>query len=178
MPENPSDSTGSFVSQLTAEQRRIYAYIRSLVWNVSDAEDVLQAANEVLWTKRADFEPGTDFGSWAIRIAHFEVLAYRKRKRLDRHVFDDELLSQMAENVEQSTSDVGAMQVYLDECVEQLPESHRVALRMRYEPGVKIADIAKSQDRSVSGVSQLLYRIRTRVRDWVNEKLSSEGRDE
>ena len=65
-----------FVRLLTGQQRQLYLYIIALLPNPTDVDDVLQATNMVLWSKADEFEPGSDFGAWARRVAHFEVLAF------------------------------------------------------------------------------------------------------
>ncbi len=174
--DSATPSTDAFVQSLTAVQRRLYAYIRSLVFNSPDAEDVLQSTNQVLWTKRDEFEPGTDFGSWAVRVAYYEVLAFRKRRSGDRHVFDDAVMAQMADNSAESCARIGDRQAMLEECLDQLSPEHRQTLRQRYQPGVSIADIASEQGRSEAAVSQLLFRLRNRMMECVEEKMSREGR--
>ena len=91
-----AEATEQFVRQLTASQRRLYAYIMSLTANVDAAEEVLQNTNVTLWRKADEFEAGTQFARWSFRVAYYEVLAYRKRCFQDRHVFDDGLLNQIA----------------------------------------------------------------------------------
>ena len=163
-----------FVRLLTAGQRALYAYIRSLIWNRADANDVLQSANEVLWIKRAEFSVGSNFDAWANRVAYYEVLAFRKRQQADRLVFDDGLLGEMSDEVAATSTHADQRQIYLDECLDRLTENHRNTIKRRYEPGVTIADLAEQQGRSVQAVSQLLYRIRTQLMECVEEKLSAE----
>ena len=164
-----------FVRLLTAGQRALYTYIRGLIWNRADANDVLQSTNEVLWTKREEFTPGSNFDAWANRVAYFEVLAFRKRRHADRHLFDDELLGDMSDAVVESSTHADQRQIYLDECLDQLADEHRDTIKQRYEPGTTIADLAKQQDRSVQAISQLLYRIRTQLMKCIEEKLAAEG---
>ncbi|HVJ69575.1 MAG TPA: sigma factor, partial [Caulifigura sp.] len=67
------------VSLITWHQRRLFAYIMSLVRSPNDAEDILQEVNVVLWRKRDDFHAGTDFLAWAFRISRTQVMAFRAR---------------------------------------------------------------------------------------------------
>ena len=70
-----------FVSLITANQRRIYAYILTLVPNFNDADDVMQETTATMWERKKDFQPGTDFVAWGARIAYFKILEYRKLLR-------------------------------------------------------------------------------------------------
>ena len=92
----------AFVAQLTECQVPLGLYVRSLMPGDRAAGDVVQQANAKIWEKRADFQPGTNFKAWAMSIARFEVLNYRKQQARDtRLTFSDELevtiASEMAE---------------------------------------------------------------------------------
>jgi len=89
------EQTERFVQQLTGCQTRLYAYILMLLPNHDNAADVLQETNLVLWRKADEFVDGTEFGAWACRIAHFQVLAWLRDAQRDRHVFDPELLGSL-----------------------------------------------------------------------------------
>ncbi len=81
--DNPLDHD-EFTSQLVAVQRRLYAYILTILPNLADADDVLQDTNSVLLRKRKEYAAGTEFGAWACRVAYFEVLALRKKRQRER----------------------------------------------------------------------------------------------
>ena len=72
---NPT-SSGEFIRLFLQNERRIYAFIVSLLPDLTDAEDVLQETSVVLWEKFDQFQPGTNFVSWACKIAHFKVLKH------------------------------------------------------------------------------------------------------
>jgi RNA polymerase sigma-70 factor (ECF subfamily) len=84
-----------FVFQLTDWQGRLFGYLMSLLGNV---HDVLQETNLVLWRKIDGFEPGTDFAAWARSVAYFQSLAFLRDRKRDRHIFDDDLLQQIADD--------------------------------------------------------------------------------
>ena len=64
---------------MTKYERMVYGYILSLVPNWADADEILQETNIRLWEEFEKFQPGTNFAAWAIRVAHFQVLTWRKR---------------------------------------------------------------------------------------------------
>ena len=92
-PENNSEP---FLVLVTGAQRMLHAFILRLVPSLADADDILQETNLVLWSKQAEFTPGTDFRAWAFRVARYQVMAYRKRQSLDRLVFGEELIDRLA----------------------------------------------------------------------------------
>ncbi len=169
-----SDQSEQFVRQLTACQNRLYGYIYALLPDANGANDVLQETNVVLWRKSDQFEPGTNFAAWASRVAYLEVLAYRKRKGHDRHVFDDALLGQVADAATKSSRKIGGQQAVLRECMEKLSDRERRMVTERYGPGGSVQQIAATVGRSVGAISQMLYRIRLGLLECVRRNLSTE----
>ena len=84
-----------FVRQMANVQRGLYAYILQMLPNRADADDVLQRANLVMWTKREELVEGSNFVAWAARIAYFEVLTWRKQAARNRLCFDNLLVERL-----------------------------------------------------------------------------------
>src|SRR5947209_10409284 len=78
------------VAWISGVQRPLYAYIRTLVGPGAEVEDILQAVNLVLCRKAAEFDGRGQFLTWACRVAYFQVLAFLKERRRDRHAYFDE----------------------------------------------------------------------------------------
>ena len=57
-------SARDFEELLVAQQAALLNYIKSLVQNHHEAEDVLQKTNLILWQKRSRFEAGSSFRAW------------------------------------------------------------------------------------------------------------------
>ena len=70
-----------FLRVFLENERRLYAYILTLVANHADAEDVLQEASLVMWDKFDEEHPPDNFVAWACRIAYFKVLDFSKKRR-------------------------------------------------------------------------------------------------
>ena len=69
-----------FAEQLVRNQRRVFAYIVTLLSNRDDAEDVFQSTCLILWRKWEEFDPGRDFFTWSCGIAHNEARNLLRRK--------------------------------------------------------------------------------------------------
>ena len=85
-----------FAGQMTQCQRKLHAFIISMVWNPADADDLLQETNLVLWQKADDFDPTRPFLPWAMRFAQLQVMAWLKHRQRQRVVFDDDLVRLLA----------------------------------------------------------------------------------
>lgn len=163
-----------FIRLLLRHERPIYAYIRSLVPALEDAEDILQEVSTVLWRKFDSFEPETNFLAWALQIAWHEVQYFRRRQSRDRLRFGDEFLARLAVAAERECPRVSDIQHALGECVSQLGEEARHLLIHRYEPGISVENIARELGRPLQTVYSMLKRIRRVVFECVQRKLGAE----
>lgn len=171
MAEMTPDQMSQFVERLTAAQSALYGSIHTLLAGATDAADVLQETNRVLWRKAAVYDPARPFLPWALTVARFEVLAHRKRRSRDRLVFDDALLGQIAEEYERQSARGGALQA-LEHCLQKLPAAQRELVDRRYLHGESVNDIAARQGRAANAVSALLYRIRSLLANCVDHTLA------
>lgn len=140
-------------------QPRIYAYIRTLVFRRSDAEDLLQEVAAVLWEKIDRFEPGTRFDQWALATARHKVLNFQKRKARERLTFSAALEEVLAEEAAHTTDVTGDLIDALESCVAKLPAADRELLGQRYEPGANNRSVARALQRSESTISRALDKI-------------------
>ncbi len=173
MPDPPTEK--SFVLELTQAQNRIFAFLLSQVGNHDVANDLLQQTNLVLFEKRDHFKPGSSFIHWAFAVARFEVLAYFKRARRDRHVFDAELTTLMAEAAEDYDTTTNDRLAALRNCLHKLPARHADLLRRRYFESVPLAELASAESRAESTISSRLHRIRQALLDCIERHLVSGG---
>ena len=167
-------ATAEFIQLLTSHQSRLYAYVLSLTFDPDHADDVLQKTNAVLWEKHREFKIGTNFVAWSFRVAHYQVLAHRKTRQRDRHVFDDDLIREVAAVAEDCDATFLLRQRLLRNCMEKLSEHHRELIRNRYSLGATIATVAETVGKSTGAVKQLLFRVRTMLVDCVNAKMAQE----
>ena len=168
MTDAPKDDR--IVELITRSQGSLYAYITSLLFRSQEAQDVLQETNMVLWQKRAGAPKDGEFLTWARRVAYYQVLAYRKRRERDRHFFSENLLSMLATSASEGISVDEAKVEALGDCLQKLPASSFQLLRRRYYSSQSVMEIAEQMHKSVSAISQSLYRIRQRLLDCVQRK--------
>ncbi|MEM1226485.1 MAG: sigma-70 family RNA polymerase sigma factor [Planctomycetota bacterium] len=157
MSETPNQD--EFVRLLAVHTSQLLSFIRILVFGDPDeAEEVYQRACLVLWKKFADYDPEGNFGSWACRIAHFEVLKSRAAKR--KVVLLSEVgLESLAEAAFPIAAAVQERRSSLSHCLEQLDQEDLALVRRRYFDCASVNDIAKEANRS----SYAIYRALSRV---------------
>lgn len=169
------EASAEFVGHITKHQRRLYAFIYSLVGRASDAEDVLQETNLVLWRKSAQFQMGTDFLAWSFRVAHFQVLAFRKRRYRARECFGEDLLEQLAVAAEEAGVESDPRHEALARCLRKLRPDQQQLVARRYEPGGCVNEMAEQLGRTPKAVSEALRRIRETLFRCIEQSLNVEG---
>lgn len=161
----------AFVLLVINHQKRLFAYILSLVLERERASDILQQANLVLLEKESGFSHGTDFFAWAARVAYFEVLADRRRRVRDRHLFNDEMLSIVADKSSRVAGALDDRADALRDCLAGLAAEQRDLLSRRYRPGGSVNEIANAMGKTPGAVSAVLHRLRNALLDCVEKKL-------
>lgn len=179
MPEEAAaDSAASperveaFVQLLGKNQRRIHLFVMTMVPNWSDAEEIIQETNLLLWREFDRFELGTNFGAWACRVALNQTLAWRKRKQRDRLQFSDDMLEAVAAEASAEAERLEERCSLLAHCIGKLPEQHRVLVEARYGKGQSIETIGDGLGRSSDAVYRALSRIRRTLHECVTRSLA------
>jgi len=171
--QGPSEA---FVRELTASQPRLRAFIFSLLPHREASLDVLQDTNVVLWRKAAMFQEGTNFLAWACQVARNEVLAHYRDRDRDRHVFDENLIAELAEFGQQQADEPNPLAQYLEECLSRRTEEERQLLHERYSPGVSVQQMAAERQMTANAISIMLSRLRHALHECIQRKISMEGR--
>ena len=164
----------AYVKLMTDHQGDLRAFIVSLMPGSSDAADVLQETNVVLWLKRSRFELGTNFIAWAFQIARYEVMRHREKTKRSGHVvFSEEMIDILANDSNPVKSD--ARLAALDSCMQQLSESQKKLLHERYTPGHSLENYAVDSGRSAGGLRMALLRVRETLKDCIKKTIASES---
>jgi RNA polymerase sigma-70 factor (ECF subfamily) len=169
-----------FVALLTVAQRRLYAFICTLVVDRGDADEVLQETNLALCQQIERFEPGTDFLAWACRVAHFKVLKLRDSHKRHRVVLEDAVIEQLASEAIEEQRLAGRLaaeryeqrRLALVACLDEISDRHRTALMLHYQGGQSLAMIGAQLGRTANAVAQLLHRVRSALRGCMERRLT------
>jgi RNA polymerase sigma-70 factor (ECF subfamily) len=177
--DDQDDQEKAFVKLLTEHQSVIRAFVISLLPGVSEAEDVIQNTNEVLWTKREKFKMGTNFKAWALTTARFQVMALQQKlKREMLAPLDDDVLDMVAEQAaEMSVSEINQKMDDLNECIGLLQVKDQELVLHRYWKKANLKQYAWSTGRSVGSLKIALYRVRASLRNCIEQKQNQRGEE-
>lgn len=121
-----------------------------------------------------DFEAGTDFGKWLRAIAYNLVRKETLRhQRVSKHQkrYLEHCLVQSSTKSQIKPDDPVA--VYLEECVDSLPDGQRTLLRLKYRLSQSTREMSQALDQSESWVRTTLCRVRATLRECVESKSTS-----
>jgi RNA polymerase sigma-70 factor, ECF subfamily len=154
---------------------QVLAYINALLLNWNDAEDLFQETCLVLWQKFDEFEPGTNFLAWALRIADYKVMNFRtmqSRRAAFTAGLRDALRTDFADR---SGEEATASLASLSNCMDRLTPNDRTMATLCYGEGQAVRQVADTLGRSPESVHRSLRRIRKWLLDCVHRNLRQAG---
>lgn len=162
-----------FVSLMTVNQRRIYAYILTLIPNMHDADDVLQETTALMWKKKEAFEFGTDFAAWGARIAFFKVLEYRRETKKDGYIIipDDQFNDFAGKALEESVK-TDELISRMKDCLKRMSSADQYLIHLRYSIPLSVKEIACRINKSVRSIYYDITRIHGLLMDCIEGRRS------
>ena len=168
------DTLNAFIAR---HQRSVWLYLRVLGASESDADDLAQETflsalrkdQSGAFTRRSDAESA----SWLRTAARFawltRVRKSGRRKEVDFADSVDELFSSTC-----SEGDASPMLDALESCVASLDEPASTVISRYYTNNDAAAEIAADLNKSEGAFNTMLFRIRQRLKDCVEQKLRHE----
>ena len=172
---NPDQLTRQFLSLLMAHQRQISAYISVLVPNFTDADDILQQTITVMWEKFGQYQAGTDFAAWGVRIAYYNILRYRKEKSKTAAQFNDSVFQSFCRVMEKKYSRADENLSALRSCIQKLTAGDKHLLHLRYGMNQTVRDIAQQTCKSIQFTYRALSRVHQFLHRCIHRTLGEDG---
>lgn len=169
-------STEEFVRFYSKSQQRIMRFIQCLVPCHSLAEDILQETSVILWKKWPEFQRDKDFVKWACGIARLEVFRMLRQNRKSGQYLNEDVLNQVAEAALAEAVDIdrfAAGEAALKNCIQELAQTEKRILTLRYQYEKTIVEIADECNRPKSSIHDLLAKIRARLMRCVRRRLEA-----
>jgi len=162
----------SFTRTFLRHERKVRAFVRTLMTSDAAVDDIIQEVATVAWRKFTDLKEEEDFGLWACVIARFEVMKWRRKIARDRLVFSEHTLELLAddelENVDRRERERSA----LDGCLQKLSKAERTLVMAVHTPGASIQRIAEETSQSVRRLYHKVSGLRAALLDCVKCQLA------
>ena len=173
----PTADPREFIQLLMENERRIYAYIRTLLGNSADAEDVLQETSIVLWDKFDEFDQvDGNFIAWSFKVAFYNCQNFRRKKGRSKVIFSEQVFNAVADKSARMVEQLDQRHELLAVCIEKLSPQDRDLLRLRYDLNSSIEATAQKSGRTAAAVYKALSRMRAALYQCVNRAIAAQDR--
>lgn len=172
--ETMSDSQAQhaeFLRLYAENEAALHAFVRSMLPSRQEASEVMQEVVVTLWQK---FQDAHNFRPWAYTVARNKVLMHLRRRARDRHIFDEELVSQLADRQDALTQRHALQREALEQCLQKLPQDQRDMVLNAYTKDTRIHAMAQSREETAMALYKKLHRIRQVLLECVQRTLSRE----
>lgn len=151
-------------------QRRLYGFIRRMVTDHDEAQDVLQNTFVKVWHGLDKFRADSKLYSWLYRIAHNECLNHLrslKRGLFTSHESVVERLTTTLDSSEHFSGDL--IQRKLQKAIMRLPDKQRAVFNMKYFDELKYEEISTITGTSVGALKSSYHIAVKKIEAWLTE---------
>lgn len=160
---------GEFARLWADAEKRVLAYVLSMIPSFHDAEDVVQ---QVAVEAAAGFDeqrPGDAFVGWVIGRAKYRILDHFRKAGRDRLVFDDRLVDTLTD-AHLVASPLPHREAALEHCLQELPLRSRRLIDLRYVDGKEPTEIAQEISSTAGSVRVTLLRLRNALAECITRR--------
>jgi len=150
----------------------VAAYTASLVLDHHQTEEVMSRIAITVVRKFSQYDPMRSFTAWAIGIARFEVLKFRRERARDRHLFAQDLLETIGDRCVALSEEEAVDEALLKECLDRIQGRTALAMAMCYGQNMRSAVIARRLKMTGGAVRTMLHRAREAVRRCIEQRKS------
>jgi len=166
--------TEAFLKEFALHHDRLFAYLFSLLPHRPDAEDVFQRTSLVLWQKFDQWEPGSDFLSWACSVAFYEARNFIRIASRDRLRFGEAVLESLAKDRAATLRRRDERVAALQQCLSRLDRDERELLQRAYVDEESIRELARRDGQAAQTLYNRLNLLRKRLLMCVDLRVGGE----
>ena len=159
----------------TRHQPQVAGFINSLVHDFHTVEELLQETGAEVFEHMARFDDSQPFLPWVLGVARNVVLKHQRTTSRDRHVFDQQVVENLAQAFQNLSDRSERLAQFLEACRRKLSRRSQEVCRLRYEGNLGREEIAQRQKMTAGAVKIALNRIREQLRVCIERQMSAEG---
>jgi RNA polymerase sigma-70 factor (ECF subfamily) len=167
---NSEEHTLQVQQLFVRHQGALKAFVLALWPDFAEADDVMQEVFLVITRKAAEFQPESNFLSWARTIARYEVMTARRKKA--RTMIKPEVLEALQAACPEDFATDRKLNA-LAQCMAQLAPKAREIMQLRYQQEHGPGEIAQVLARSVNSINVALAKARVALRECVDRQLNN-----
>ena len=152
-------------------QPRLRAFIRSLVFNASDVDDIIQDVAVIAIENADRYDESYSLDAWVIGIAKKRVLKFFEKRKRQKLCFSNEVVEAIADATLRSKDNTDALEL-LQGCLGKLDSTKRKLLVKRHQPGMTARELAREIGYTDSRMSRLLNGLYASVMKCVESQMA------
>lgn len=160
-----------FLRLFLEHEEALRLFVRSLLFSQEESREVMQEIAVVLWRKFDDSLTSSSFRRWAFGVARMEVLAFRRDRARDRHVFSDDVSKLLETSALEHSGELEAERDALAICLKKLPKHLRELVRSTYESDVKVSELAGKLNQTPMALYKKLHRARQSLMECTQRQI-------
>lgn len=159
-------------------QRRLYAFIRRMITDHDESQDVLQNTFIKAWNGLDAFRADAQLYSWLYRIAHNECLNHLRRMKRGLFVNSDTVMERLTTTLDSSEHFNGdVIQRKLQRAIMRLPDKQRAVFNMKYFEGLKYEDMSTITGTSVGALKSSYHIAVKKIEAWITVDQTKGGHE-
>ena len=164
------------VKLILREHAQVFGYALSLICDYQAAEDILQDISLAAIRKCDQINGEDHLLPWLRTAAKFRALEIRRTNRKLPQPLDNAVLAALDTSWQKQASlESSDYQRALSHCLAKLSPNVQKLLRLRYQDGMKSAQIADILGRKLQAVYTALSRARVALAKCIRFQLSAQG---
>jgi RNA polymerase sigma-70 factor (ECF subfamily) len=166
---NPSEKENAFTLLINRDQKKIYWFIRRMVIDHEDANDLVQDVFIKVWNGISSFRNESSITHWIYRIAMNVTLTFldRKKRKYDAVSLDDaegELRNKLYSG---KYIDGDKIQLKLQEAILTLPEKQRIVFQLRYYDEMPYEEMSGLLDTSEGALKASYHHAAKKIEEFM-----------
>lgn len=151
-------------------QGRLYGFIRRMVTDHDEAQDVLQNTFVKVWHGLDKFRADSKLYSWLYRIAHNECLNHLRNLKRDLFTSHESVMERLTTTLDSSEHFSGdIIQRKLQKAIMRLPDKQRAVFNMKYFDELKYEEISTITGTSVGALKSSYHIAVKKIEAWLTE---------
>jgi RNA polymerase sigma-70 factor (ECF subfamily) len=151
-------------------QERVYYFVRRIVVDHDDADDVVQNIFIKVWNNLDSFREDSKLFTWLYRIAVNESLSFLKSKQLRSYLSLSSPEAMMVKNLsDDHFFDGSEIQRRLAKAIIRLPKKQQIVFNMRYYDDLSYDEMSEILGTSVGALKASYHFAVKKIEDFVTE---------
>jgi RNA polymerase sigma-70 factor (ECF subfamily) len=163
--EFDTDKEKGFRLLMNTYQKPVYFFIRRMVVDHDDAEDIMQETFISMYRTFDRFRQECALQTWLFKIASNECLRFLHRQKIEQTDLQEELATKLmaSEYVDYENE----MAVKFQNAIISLPEKQRLVFNLRYYDELEYSEISKITDTKVETLKVNYHYAKENIKKYI-----------